>query len=522
MATREEKKAKQLSKIFEKLEQRKRNLNQRPRNTKKTKLISIQSNFSCGPQVIIPEAPIFRPSIEEFSDPIKYLTSIKDKFVQFGVCKILPPEGWSPSLDVSNGFTFSVRSQPFGIKGETKDEGFYFGDGGVVNFKTWKIAADKYFQKLFPNQQNLSAQAIENEFWRLIYLNNPSLFNIRYGSDIEGTFFVDVATDDIEAKKTYSGSANWNLNKLPILDGSILSNLDYKIPGVTSPMLYIGQIFSRFCWHTEDNFLYSTSYLHSGASKTWYAVPGEHANGLETIAKREFPELFAKYPNPFFLKTLIFSPQLLLDAHIPVFKVVQAAGEFVVTLPQAYHCGFSHGFNIGEAVNFALDDWFNFGKKAIDQYRNLKVDYGVLIFDEIICKISDSKQIMTLRAKNLKPCFDQVINEELNYRKQFKNQMQFNKLSKRKKKNLIKYEWPEIFGFTKCSYCYHKCYFSVVKNYTINKLYCLKHFLEINQNENVNINESNSKPKSRLKIILHIRCKKSYLLELSNYLKTEN
>ena len=43
---------------------------------------------------------------------------------------------------------------------------------------------------------------------------------------------------------------------------------------------------------------------------------------------------------------------------------MQAAGEFVVTFPRAYHGGFSNGFNCGEAVNFATDDWFPFGEQV--------------------------------------------------------------------------------------------------------------------------------------------------------------
>lgn len=41
------------------------------------------------------------------------------------------------------------------------------------------------------------------------------------------------------------------------------------IPGVTTPMLYIGMLFAHFCWHYEDNALYSINVMHTGV---WCAV----------------------------------------------------------------------------------------------------------------------------------------------------------------------------------------------------------------------------------------------------------
>ena len=65
-----------------------------------------------------------------------------------------------------------------------------------------------------------------------------------------------------------------------------------------------------------------------------------------------------------FLKNTIFSPGLLAARGIPVTRVEQAAGEFIVTFPRSYHAGFSHGINLGEAVNFAMTEWYEFGCDA--------------------------------------------------------------------------------------------------------------------------------------------------------------
>uniref|UniRef100_A0A164YMP9 JmjC domain-containing protein n=1 Tax=Daucus carota subsp. sativus TaxID=79200 RepID=A0A164YMP9_DAUCS len=67
-------------------------------------------------------------------------------------------------------------------------------------------------------------------------------------------------------------------------------------------------------------------------------------------------------------KTTMFSPKILQEHNVPVCKVVQMPGEFVITFPKAYHAEFSHGsvlnicgspascFNCAEAVNVATGD----------------------------------------------------------------------------------------------------------------------------------------------------------------------
>mgnify|MGYP002384628909 FL=1 len=57
----------------------------------------------------IPEAPVFRPTLEEFADPIKYISSIRSVGQRYGICKIIPPvpqEQWMHGKTMTNNVAF--------------------------------------------------------------------------------------------------------------------------------------------------------------------------------------------------------------------------------------------------------------------------------------------------------------------------------------------------------------------------------------------------------------------------------
>jgi hypothetical protein len=61
---------------------------------------------------------------------------------------------------------------------------------------------------------------------------------------------------------------------------------------------------------------------------------------------------------------MAISPTRLKDAQTRVNMLVHKQGEFVITYPRGYHAGFNLGFNCAESVNFATDDWVDYGRKA--------------------------------------------------------------------------------------------------------------------------------------------------------------
>ncbi|XP_010253925.1 PREDICTED: probable lysine-specific demethylase ELF6 isoform X2 [Nelumbo nucifera] len=159
----------------------------------------------------------------------------------------------------------------------------------------------------------------------------------------------------------------WNLQVIARSPGSLTRFMPDDIPGVTSPMVYIGMLFSWFAWHVEDHELHSLNFLHTGSPKTWYAVPGDYAFTFEEVVRAQgYGGNLDRLAALALLgeKTTLLSPEVVVSSGIPCCRVVQHPGEFVVTFPRAYHVGFSHGFNCGEAANFGTPQWLKVAKEA--------------------------------------------------------------------------------------------------------------------------------------------------------------
>ncbi|KAJ6727270.1 LYSINE-SPECIFIC DEMETHYLASE [Salix purpurea] len=175
-------------------------------------------------------------------------------------------------------------------------------------------------------------------------------------------------TNDMEGTAGWKlSNSPWNLQVIARSPGSLTRFMPDDIPGVSSPMVYIGMLFSWFAWHVEDHELHSMNFLHTGSPKTWYSVPGDYVYAFEEVIRTEaYGGNIDRLAALSLLgeKTTLLSPEAIISSGIPCCRLVQNPGEFVVTFPRAYHVGFSHGFNCGEAANFGTPQWLKVAKEA--------------------------------------------------------------------------------------------------------------------------------------------------------------
>ncbi|XP_014756923.1 lysine-specific demethylase JMJ18 isoform X2 [Brachypodium distachyon] len=379
----------------------------------------------------IDDAPVFTPTEEEFEDVIGYITSICPLAEKYGICRIVPPPSWRPLCPLKeksfwhctefntrvqevdklqNREPTKKRTQPrvqkkrkrrkrlrFGMSrrrpsanaSESADSGEKFGfqSGSDFTLEEFQKYADEFKQQYFgmkgsdeislseiKNRKEIwrpSVEEIEGEYWRIVVCPDDEV-EVDYGADLDtATFssgFNKLSLSDANKQDPYCLSC-WNLNNLRRQHGSVLSFETEDISGVVVPWLYVGMCFSSFCWHVEDHFLYSLNYMHFGEQKVWYGVRGDDAVKLEEAMKRNLPRLFEDQPDLLHELVTQLSPSVLKSEGIPVYRVVQNPGEFVLTLPRAYHSGFNCGFNCAEAVNVAPVDWLPHGQCAVELYR---------------------------------------------------------------------------------------------------------------------------------------------------------
>ncbi|KAI4315412.1 hypothetical protein L6164_028225 [Bauhinia variegata] len=277
-------------------------------------------------------------------------------------------------------------------------DSFGFVPGKHYSLEAFRHMADRSRRRWF-GPGSVSRTQIEKLFWEIVE-GSVGEVEVMYGSDLDTSVYgsgfpraTDKKPEAIDAKLWDEYSANpWNLNNLPKLKGSMLQAVHHNIAGVMVPWLYIGMLFSSFCWHFEDHCFYSMNYLHWGEPKCWYSVPGNEASAFEKVMRSSLPDLFDAQPDLLFQLVTMLNPSVLQENGVPVYSVLQEPGNFVITFPRSYHGGFNLGLNCAEAVNFAPADWLPYGAFGADLYQRFHKT-AVLSHDELLCVVAQYSDI---------------------------------------------------------------------------------------------------------------------------------
>ncbi|XP_047341100.1 lysine-specific demethylase 5B [Impatiens glandulifera] len=274
---------------------------------------------------------------------------------------------------------------------------FGFVPGKQYSLESFRRLADRARRKWVGPTPSTRVQ-LERKFWEIVE-GSVGEVEVMYGSDLDTSVFGsgfprlnDKKSPSVEVEgevwDKYSTSP-WNLNNLPKVQGSMLRTLHNNIAGVMVPWLYIGMLFSSFCWHFEDHCLYSMNYLHWGEPKYWYSVPGCKASDFEKVMRNSLPDLFDAQPDLLFQLVTMLNPTVLQQNKVPVYSVLQESGSFVITFPRSYHGGFNFGLNCAEAVNFAPADWLSHGGFGSELYR-LYRKAAVFSHEELLYAVAKS------------------------------------------------------------------------------------------------------------------------------------
>jgi protein Jumonji len=119
---------------------------------------------------------------------------------------------------------------------------------------------------------------IEAEYWRHVAVRDSHVC-VHYGSIDSSGYGYGFPVPGPKTKLSPCSKHPWNLKVLTNNCSSILRSLG-PVMGVTVPTLHVGMLFSAVCWYRDPHGLPWIEYLHTGASKIWYAVPDEQSSNF--------------------------------------------------------------------------------------------------------------------------------------------------------------------------------------------------------------------------------------------------
>ena len=292
--------------------------------------------------------PVFTPTTAQFEDFHSFIHTVYPVGSESGIIRVVPPTSYEPNASCYSNIESDLQVHTPVYQQVQGSAGVY----QMLPVERESMTVRQFVHECMKVERARSARekqmaadsdyaALEQAYWKNIGHSQPC-----YGADSPGSLF--------------DAGVPWNMDKLQTL----LDLVPGDIGGVTRPMLYFGQWKASFAVHVEDMNLSSINYIHAGHPKQWYALaPSDHTR-VEQLASSLYQQLHLKCHEFLRHKHVLLKPSKLRERGLVVRQTVQREGEFIVTWPCSYHQGYNLGFNVAESVNFATEEWIEWGEQA--------------------------------------------------------------------------------------------------------------------------------------------------------------
>lgn len=143
--------------------------------------------------------------------------------------KMIPKGDWRCPQCVK--IAISKPNEGYGFQSSSKS----------YTLQSFGLMAEQFKEKYFNMPaHSVPLSTIEKEFWRIVDSPTESVI-VEYGADIltseMGSGFPRISDPDLTPEEEYYAKAPWNINNLPVLKQSVLSNISTEISGMKVKIL---------------------------------------------------------------------------------------------------------------------------------------------------------------------------------------------------------------------------------------------------------------------------------------------
>jgi hypothetical protein len=164
-----------------------------------------------------------------------------------------------------------------------------------------------------------------------------------YGSDVHNVSLLSYERGGAGAGANTPDLSGLDMTRLSARDclyRSMMAEKGLSWPGMSTCYTYFGRAAACFAAHAEDHNLPSINQLVFGAPKVWFAVPGASFGAANAAIRAAVPRgELPNCPQSLAHKLVLPSLAVLHGAGLPVARVVQHAGDLIITAPGAVHFG---------------------------------------------------------------------------------------------------------------------------------------------------------------------------------------